>query len=306
METIRVLQVDAFADEPLAGNPAGVVPDADGLTDDQMGAIAAEMAVSETAFLSSSDEADRRIRYFTPSKEVDLCGHATIAAYTHLHEEGLEAGTTTLEANVGVLEIEVEPDGTVWMEQDRPTVREVEVDYDRLAEGLGVDRGALEAMAADLPLAVASTGLAFLLVPVAYLSDLGGMEPDMAAIESLCGEVDATGIYAFTFDTLEADSTAHGRMFAPAAGVPEDPVTGTASGALGAYLRRFGALETAEGETTETGGETLCLEQGHYVDRPGYVRVRTDGAVRIGGRGVTALEGTLVVPEADGDDILEA
>ncbi len=306
METIRVLQVDAFTDEPLAGNPAGVVPDAGGLTDDQMGAIAAEMAVSETAFLSSSDEADRRIRYFTPTREVALCGHATIAAYTHLSEEGLEAGTSTLETNAGVFEVEVEPDGTVWMEQDRPTVREVDVDSDRLAEALDVDPGALEAMATDLPPAVASTGLAFLLVPVAYLSDIGGMEPDMAAIESLCGEVDATGVYAFTFDTLEADSTAHGRMFAPAAGVPEDPATGTASGGLGAYLRHFGALENTGGKPGETGGETLRLEQGHYVGRPGYVRVRTDGTVRIGGRGVTALEGTLAVPETDGDDILEA
>ncbi|MHC3438447.1 PhzF family phenazine biosynthesis protein [Natrialbaceae archaeon A-gly3] len=306
METIRVLQVDAFADEPLAGNPAGVVPNADGLTDEQMGAIAAEMAVSETAFLSSSDEADRRIRYFTPSQEVDLCGHATIAAYTHLHEEGLEAGTTTLETNAGIVAVEVEPDGTVWMEQDRPTVRESEVDYDRVTEALGVDRSALEAVGADLPLAVVSSGLSFLIVPVAYLSDLGGMDPDMAAIESLCVAVEATGIYAFTFDTLEADSTAHGRMFAPAVGVPEDPVTGTASGALGAYLERFGALERPGEETTETGGGAIGLEQGHYVDRPGYVRVQTAGTIRIGGRGVTALEGTLVVPETDEDDILEA
>ena len=299
METTRVVQVDAFTDEPLTGNPAGVVPDADGLSDDQMQAIAAEMAVSETAFLRPSEAADSRIRYFTPTQEVDLCGHATIGTFAHLHDEGLEPGTTALETNVGVLEIEVEADGTVWMSQDEPTIREVDVDYDRVADALGVDRAALEGASADLPLAVASTGLPFLIVPITYLSDVGSAEPDMAAIEALTDAVDATGIYLFTFDALAAESTLHGRMFAPSAGVPEDPVTGTASGAVSAYLDRFGAFD---GDLPEE----PRLEQGHYVDRPGTVRVRLDDGVQVGGRGVTVIDGSLVVPDDEEDDILEA
>ncbi len=299
METTRVLQVDAFTDEPHAGNPAGVVPDADGLSADQMGAIAAEMAVSETAFLRSSERADRRIRYFTPTQEVDLCGHATIGAFAHLHDEGLEPGTTTLETNVGVLEIEVAEDGTVWMRQDDPTIREVDVGYERVADALGVDRAALEGASADIPLAVASTGLPFLIVPITYLSDLGNADPDMAAVEALTDDVDATGVYCFTFDALEPESTLHGRMFAPGAGVPEDPVTGTASGAVAAYLERFGAFD---GDLPEE----PRLEQGHYVDRPGAVRVRLADGVRVGGRGVTVLDGSLVVPDEEEDDILEA
>jgi PhzF family phenazine biosynthesis protein len=301
MEQIRVLQVDAFTDEPLAGNPAGVVPHADGLTDDQMQAIARELALSETAFLRSSDDADadRRIRYFTPTQEVDLCGHATIGSYAHLHDEGLEAGTTTLETNVDVLEIDLEEDGTVWMTQDEPAVDEVDIGYDRVAEALGVDRAALEGASDDIPLAVASTGLRFLIVPITYLSDVGEATPDMAAVEALTDELDATGVYLFTFDTLEGESTLHGRMFAPGAGVPEDPVTGTASGAVGAYLDRFGAFD-------DDLPEILRLEQGHYVDRPGIVSVRVDDLVRVGGRGVTTLDGTLVVPDDDGDEILEA
>ncbi|PCR89923.1 PhzF family phenazine biosynthesis protein [Natrinema ejinorense] len=299
METIRVLQVDAFTDEPLTGNPAGVVPDADGLSSEQMQTIAAEMAVSETAFLRSSETADRRIRYFTPTQEVDLCGHATIGTFAHLHDEGLEPGTTTLETNVGTLEIELEGDGTVWMTQDEPTIREVDVGYDRVADALGVDRAALEGASADLPLAVASTGLPFLIVPITYLSDVGAAEPDLTAIEALTDDLDATGIYLFTFDALEAESTVHGRMFAPGAGVPEDPVTGTASGAAAAYLDRFDAFD---GDLPAE----LRLEQGHYVDRPGQVRVRLDGAVQVGGRGVTVLDGSLVVPDSDDDEILEA
>jgi len=309
METIRVLQVDAFTDEPLSGNPAGVVPDTDDLTDDQMGAIARELAVSETAFLRSSDAADRRIRYFTPNQEIDRCGHATIGCFAHLHAEGdLEAGTTTLETNVGIVEIEIEDDGTVWMTQDRPTIREVDVGYGRVAEAVGVEQAALEGASADLPLAVSSTGLPFLMVPVTYLADVGNAEPDLAAIETLSETVDATGLYLFTFDTLEADSTLHGRMFAPGVGVPEDPVTGTASGAVGAYLTRYGALE-GEGQdgadATESATE-LRLEQGHYLDRPGTVRVRVDGEVSVGGRGVTVLDGRLMVPAAEDEDILEA
>lgn len=327
MQTIRVLQVDAFAAEPLAGNPAGVVPRADDLTAEQMQAIARELAVSETAFLSErrseNATADRRARYFTPSQEVDLCGHATIGAFVHLREDGaVDVGTTTLETNVGVLEIEIEPDGTVWMSQDAPTIREVDPGYDRVADALGVDRPALEGIGADLPLAVSSTGLPFLVVPATYLEDVGNAEPDMGAIEALTAEVGATGVYLFTFDALEATSTLHGRMFAPGAGVPEDPVTGTASGAVGAYLRRFGAL-TGDGSAVTTvgvgsGGGSVAIrtgddstppemrfEQGHYVGRPGFVRVRIDDEVRVGGRGVVALDGRLSVPDAEDDEILE-
>ena len=299
METTRVVQVDAFTDEPLTGNPAGVVPDADGLSAEQMQAIAAEMAVSETAFLRSSPAADYRLRYFTPAREVDLCGHATIGTFAHLRDEGLETGTTTLETNVGVLEIEIDADGTVWMTQDEPTIREVDVGYDRVADALGVDQAALEGASADLPLAVASTGLPMLIVPITYLSDVGGADPDMAAIEALTDAVEATGLYLCTFDTLERESTLHGRMFAPGAGVPEDPVTGTASGAVSAYLDRFDAFD---GDLPAE----LRLEQGHHIDRPGTVRVRLDDAVRVGGRGVTVLDGSLVVPDIEDDDILEA
>ncbi|RQG92737.1 PhzF family phenazine biosynthesis protein [Natrarchaeobius halalkaliphilus] len=298
MDTIRVRQVDAFTDEPCTGNPAGVVPDADDLSRGQMQAIANEMALSETAFLRDSAEADRRVRYFTPAQEVDLCGHATIASFTHLREEGLDPGTSTLETNVGVLEIDVGADGTVWMTQEAPTVREVDVGYARTAEALGVDRAALEGASDDIPLAVASTGLPFLIVPITYLSDLGNAAPDMDAIEALTDSIEATGVYLFTFDALEAESTLHGRMFAPGAGVPEDPVTGTASGAVGAYLDHFGAFD-------DDLPDELRLEQGHYVDRPGSVRVRVDRDVRVGGRGVTVLDGSLVVPEDDEDDILE-
>ncbi|WP_128905248.1 PhzF family phenazine biosynthesis protein [Halorubrum amylolyticum] len=324
METRRTLLVDAFADEPLAGNVAVVVPDAAGLSDDQMGRIAAEVGASETAFLRSPDDStDDRLRYFTPSTEVDLCGHATIATYGALFAEGaIDAGDRTLRTNVGDLEISIDDDGSVWMRQNPPTVDVIEtaeggdgggdgpvrdgagepdLDVNRLGDALGIDPAALRDVGADLPVAVASTGLPWLVVPVNFLERLGEAEPDMAAIEDISAAHDAAGVYAFTFDAIGAESTLHGRAFAPAVGVPEDPVTGTASGAVGAYLREVGAFD---GHFPDE----LRFEQGHFIDRPGHVRVRVSGdAVRVGGRAVVSLEGELRVPEEEDDDeIIEA
>lgn len=294
----RVLLIDAFTDEALSGNAAGVMPDAAGLSNDQRQAIARELAVSETAFLTDSERADHRIRYFTPTTEVDLCGHATVASYAHLfEEEEIEAGTHTLETNVGVLEVEVRSDGTVWMGQDEPRVERVDPDYGTVAEALGIDRAALTDVGADLPLAVSSTGFPVLAVPVNFLEHLGNAAPDDRTVAELCEDVGAMGLYAFTFDTLAPESTLHGRMFAPRAGIPEDPVTGTASGAAGAYLREF---EAFGGEIPEE----MVFEQGHFVNRPGEVRVRVGKPIRVGGRATRALSGTLRVPEVGDDGII--
>ncbi|WP_435098066.1 PhzF family phenazine biosynthesis protein [Halarchaeum sp. P4] len=299
MHTTRALLCDAFTDRPLTGNAAGVVPDAAELSDTQMRAVARELAVSETAFVTASDDADRRLRYFSPTTEVDLCGHATIATHAHLHADGeLEAGSHTVETNVGVLDVEVEESGTVWMTQRDPMVRrQPDLDPERVADVLGV-----EAMAFvdELPLAVADTGLPFLVVGLDYLSTLGDVDPDDDALRELCADVDAKGVYAFTFDTLDREASLHGRAFCAPLGIHEDPVTGTASGAVGAYLDHVAAF----------GGDfpdELVCEQGHYVDRAGEVRVRVGDAVRVGGTAETSFDGELRVPEDDEEDeILEA
>jgi PhzF family phenazine biosynthesis protein len=296
-ERRRALIVDAFTDEPLSGNPAGVVPDAEGLAADQMQAIARELNASETVFLLPDDDADRRARYFTPTREVELCGHATVASHALLAAEGvIEDGDHSLATGAGTIDVTVEGE-TVWMGTTDPEVREVDLEYERVADALGVDVAALRDVGADLPLSKATTGLWYLMVPVNFLEHLGGMEPDMAAIEALSEELGVTGVYAFTFDTV-SEATLHGRMFAPAAGVPEDPVTGTASGAVAAYVRRHGAL----------GGdidEELRFEQGHFIDRPGLVRVRAEEEIRVGGSAVEALDGQLRIPPASEDEILE-
>ena len=305
MDRRRACLVDAFTDEPLAGNAAGVVPAADGLTDTQLQAIARELGASETAFLFESDDADRQIRYFTPTQEVDLCGHATIASHALLADDGvIEPGEHTLETTVGVLDIELTEAGVVWMTQARPEVETVDIAYDRLASALGIDPATLRDIGADLPVGRATTGLPFLIIPVNFLESLSGVDPDLSAIEAITEEYDTAGIYAFTFDTLDADSTLHARMFAPGAGVAEDPVTGTASGACGAYLESYDAFDSLPDE--------LRFEQGHFIDSGGIVHVRVGvddrgrKEVRVGGEAAVALDGSLRIPDAADDEIIEA
>jgi PhzF family phenazine biosynthesis protein len=313
-DTRRALLVDAFAAEPLAGNVAGVVPDAEGMTEAQMRAVARELGASETAFVLPSEAADRRLRFFSPSAEVDLCGHATVATHAHLGREGL-AGETTVETAAGVFDVEVTETGVAWLAGAAPTVERVDPDLDRVGEALGVDPAALRDVGADLPVAVASTGLPYLVVPVNFLERLGAADPDDEAVAALAEEYDAAGVYAFTFDAVDRDSTLHGRAFVPSLGVSEDPVTGTAAGAVAAYCRAVGAFD---GDPPD---ELRC-EQGHFLDRPGVVRVRFEGGdeagetdeeatdrparVWVGGAAPTALDGRLAVPADDADEIIEA
>ena len=243
---------------------------------------------------------DDRLRYFSPTTEVDLCGHATVATYGALFAEGaIDGGERTLRTNVGDLTVTVDDDGTVWMRQQAPTAEVVDVDLGRVADALGVDPAALRDVGTDLSVAVASTGLPFLVVPVNFLERLGEADPDDEAIERLSEEFDVAGVYAFTFDTLEGDSTLHGRACAPSLGISEDPVTGTASGAVGGYLRHVDAFDGDE-------PDELRFEQGHFLDRPGYVRVciEADG-VRVGGRTAVALDGEIRIPDDEDDEIIE-
>jgi len=236
---------------------------------------------------------------------VSLCGHATVAAHAFLYNDGaLDAGSYSLETDVGVLDVDIEADGTVWMTGESPTVEKLDVDDARLASALGADVATLQDVGADLPVGRASTGLPVLVVPINFLESLGGLSPDFGMVEQLSETYDVAGIYVFTFDTLAAESTAHGRFFAPAVGVDEDPVTGTASGAFGAYLDTIGSA------AFDSLPEELRLEQGHFLDRGGLVRVRVESAdeptrIRIGGRAVTTVDGTITIPNDEADEIIE-
>jgi len=303
MDTRQALLVDAFAAEPTAGTPTGVVPEADGLTADQMQAIAGELGATETAFVLPSADADRRLRCFSPTEELEQAETATVAAHAALYERGsVDAAEWAVATAGGEVAVETKPNGMVWVEQGRVDITEVEIPYSDVAGALGLDEATLKDVGADLPLVTADAGESWLVVPVNYFEHLSNLTVDGAAVASLCDRADAAGVYPFTFDTVGGDatrrSTLHGRAFRVGSRT-EEPVSAAASGACAAFVRRYGALD----ETIEQ----ITVEGGHFRDRPGTVSVDTDGTeVWVGGRGVTALDGTVTVPAVDDDDIIEA
>lgn len=286
MRRVAVQQIDAFTSEAFFGNPAGVVTDASGLSPSEMQLVARELNCSETAFVLPSDQAEMRIRYFTPAVEVDLCGHATIATLHALNREGRVHGSVLAETNAGLLRLEVRHDKTCWMEQAKPAFRPFEGAAGEVAHLLGLEPADIDP---SLPIGVAYTGLWDLLVPVRSLEALRRASPDARELGEHNRSIGVVSTHLFCRETVLEGSTLHTRDFSPAAGVPEDPHTGTASGALCAYLVKIGALAPG----------THVFEQGWTVARPGliFVEVAAEAlGVRVGGHAVEIMRGELLLP----------
>ena len=297
--TIDVKQVDAFTDTPLTGNPAGVVVEGRYLTDEQMQAIAREMALSETAFIlpPATPAADLRIRWFTPTVEVDLCGHATIASFHALAEDGLYGMsghglfTFRLETRSGILPVTVEKSPNfiqVFLGLPLPEfVRAGQIKLD-LMRVLNIQ---MEDFESRMPLVVAD----YLYVPIRRLHIIFAIKPNFFALSPYLRNKKYGGLCVFTTETVDRESAVHSRFFAPHLGIDEDPVTGSANGPLGVYLFERGLLDVPGTEATVIG------EQGDVLGRKGRVTVQltADGShltsVRIGGRGVTILEGKMAI-----------
>ena len=166
---IKVYTLNAFTDDVSGGNPAGVVLDADNLTEKQMQGIAKKVGFSETAFVMSSDSADFRVRFFTPSDEVDLCGHATIATFKLLLLKGrIATGVYKQETLAGILSVEALADGSILMEQSIPEYYEI-IEPSEIAKSLGL---LVSELSEDYPVQVVSTGLKDIMVPVKSLEAL--------------------------------------------------------------------------------------------------------------------------------------
>ena len=276
MKSFPVYHVDAFTDRPFGGNPAGVVLDARGLSAGQMQLVARELKHSETAFVLPSKSADYKIRFFTPAREVDLCGHATIATAWVLASEGqLKRGRARQETNVGILDLEIDRE-RVTMEQLPPKVEAVELNRTDLAALLGV-----EAVDQELPLQKASTGNWSLLVPMPGQKEINFCQPRFTDLAALNLELGVLGTHLFT---IEKGGGLYARHFAPAVGINEDPVTGTANGALGGYLVLNGIAK----------GPEFRVRQGDALGRPGELTVyATAKEVRVGGRAVILSRGSI-------------
>ena len=223
----------AFSKDAKGGNKAGVVLGRSELTSVQKAAIAKEMGSAETAFVVDSDKADFKLQYFTPTEEVPLCGHATIAAFSTLKLLNmLDKPDCTIETEAGILNIHIKDDGLILMEQNRPAYLEV-LDSD-------IFTGCIERNFIDhrFPIQIVSTGLNDVMLPVDSVEHLEQLSPDFEMIANMSKEKEVVGVHAFTI-IKESDVTAICRNFAPLYGIDEESATGTANCALACYLFKY-------------------------------------------------------------------
>ena len=294
-----IYQVDAFSDVPFGGNPAGVVPNAEGLNDKQMLNIAKEMNLSETAFIFplKHDEADYEVKFFTPTQEVDLCGHATIASFFTLATIGMITGKSNMKVlkqktKAGILEVELYFEDSkihsVMMTQAKPKfVFDVE-NIPKLANIMGISVNDIGIEGYSLTPQAVSTGLTDIMLPVKSLSALKAINPNYARLTEYSNNLNIIGVHAFTLETEEESSTVACRNFGPAAGIDEEAATGTSNGALGAYLVKNDMLKFQD-------NITITCEQGYYMNRPSKIIVRLEGSkddltVKVGGKAIIVME----------------
>ena len=299
MLELEALKVDVFTDDPLAGNPAGVVLAADDLDEMQMQRIAVEMGLKSTAFVLRSKRADVRLRYFTPISEEPICGHSTIGALWSLAGQDAfgssPGGRRRLETMLGILPFHIDsrPDGrtVIWMTQKRPLFAEAE-DIGEIASALGV--GADKMFHEEFPLCRASTGVPCLLVPMRTLETVERLDPEEGAIEELAREHEVNAVYVYTWNVVDKDSTLHARCFAVTPDFHEDPASALPAGALCAYL--------AENEfVPRERFEEMVVEQGTWMGRHSKLLARIEkrgSAIRkveVGGSAVISFNGRLFV-----------
>lgn len=251
---VEAYLVNSFTTNGSGGNPAGVVLHADNLSNEEKLEIAQAVGYSETAFVSQDDEVDFELSFFTITGEVDFCGHATLAAFSTMHQKGIVTeGQYVQRTKAGLLAVTIESNGHIVMEQKLPEYLGV-FGYEAIAELIGIDSTVLESTL--LPIEVISAGLPDIIVPVP-LGYLDRIQVNEHLLSDFCKKYDVVGLHAFELCEKGTGLTASCRNFAPLFGIPEESATGSASGALACYL------------TKHLGGEhTICFtfEQGRAMD----------------------------------------
>lgn len=213
MKTINVFHYDAFTNKPNMGNPAGIVLDADGLTEEEMQRIAEKVGFNETSFVLSSEVADIRMRYFTPGYEMDLCGHGTVGTIYALRERGLleEKASLTIETKAGILPIQigVNENGETFikMRQTAPQFKDFAGSKEELAHSIGLEVNDLDV---SLPIVYGSTGNWTVIVPVKNLDVCERMKPNNEVFPSVLKEIPNASIHPICLETYDEKVYMHG------------------------------------------------------------------------------------------------
>lgn len=280
---IEIFQIDAFTTEAFNGNPAGVTF-SNNLSENEKQLIAREMNLSETAFISNSTIADYKLQWFTPTKEVNLCGHATIASLHFLFEKNLISSHQhiSLETLSGIINCASKV-GKYFMQIPIPQLDDFNGCKEEILDALGIDRTDVS----ELPFILLDNG--YLFISVNSLNALWKIKPDYKKLKELSNnKKQFFDIAVFTTETIEHNSSAHLRFFAPYHGIDEDPVTGSACGPLLLVLIKLGLIENYIDDSF------IKIEQGDVLNRTGRVEVKfnlTKNELIIAGNAVTVFKG---------------
>ena len=299
---MRIFQVDAFTPTRFTGNPATVVLDADGRNESTMLSVAREFSHAEVAFVFAASGADHdvRLRFFNSRKESPFVGHATVAAHSVLLTLGRRAvGVCRQHSGTGIIEVsalvEQRASGPETLIEFRQTAPELEAPLPfkttlRVAEALKLPATQLHDI---MPARIARKGSSRLLVPVSDHRHLEQLAPNYETLASLGNELGTDGFFVFAVNRDSEEIWTESRMFCPALGIPEDPVSGNAHAMLGAYLWDLGQFSKKS--------TTFIGRQGYQMKRPGQVRVRLEIdkgnliAAHIAGTAIIVSEGTLAL-----------
>ncbi len=293
---LRIFRVDAFSERPFTGNPAAVVMDAELLDDGAMQSIARELGGVDTAFVLPPDGADHdlRLRFFTPRAEAGFIGHATLAAHAVLEfmdrppapRQKQRGGIVEIERLEGV------PGRRYAFSQAPPPVQgplAAEV-LAPMLEALGLHTDELDR---GLPAVVAGSGSTRALVAARSGATLARLRPDLAALAALSADGGPAGFFVYTLSPAVADCDTEARMFCPAIGIAEDPVSGNAHAMLASYLHSVGRWPATARQLEFT------ARQGHHIGRPGSLVVGVEAGagglrrVRVAGSAIIVMEAGL-------------
>lgn len=294
--------VNAFTHNDIGGNKAGVVIDCDDLSSNDMASIAKKVNLSETAFVikSKCDDYDYEVRFFTPSTEVDLCGHATIATFYTLAKLGfIKSNTNPVKLKqktlAGILDIEIcfndDKVSYVLMTQTNPKFYSYIDDVKELCDILGITTEDAGIEGYKLNPMIISTGLKDIMFPVKSLDVLKKINPDFQGLKEYTDKLNLVGLHAFSIETENPESSVATRNFGPSVGIDEESATGTSNGALCSYIMKHKILNF-----TDT--LTISCEQGYYMDNPSEIickgkEVGKDYIIKVGGVG--SIEKTIEV-----------
>ncbi|MFJ3386508.1 MULTISPECIES: PhzF family phenazine biosynthesis protein [unclassified Lysinibacillus] len=279
--------IDAFTATKFGGNPAGVVIH-ENLDEEFMQKFAAEVRFSETAFIKKIDNKNFDIKFFTPTVQVELCGHATIASFKALLDScAIEDNNTYfMKTLAGTLAVEVNQ-SFIMMEQAEPQLGKIFDDYDNLSYLFKIDKSKIGDINFNLVPQAVSTGLWDIMLPIKTKDDLYALNPNFKALAEYTKINKVGGVHAFTLDT--EDGIAESRNFCPLYGIDEEAATGTSNGALTYYLFHNHILNEFDQE--------YSFLQGHSMGRPSNILTKlinkNNPRVMVGGQAIILSKGEL-------------